>query len=93
MLPAWVFQPKPYLSLGEALRGREVGQERATKVAKFLEGSLPNADSLQSASSSVVDSRERPALVSKAPDGREPFLLELFCGTAGVSAQFKRAGG
>ena len=24
---------------------------------------------------------------------REPFLLELFCGTAGVSAQFKRAGG
>ena len=84
-------------------------------MAKFSEENLPNADCLQSANSSVVDSRERPALAGHDQGGgkrkldelqgkpatdptkefsaREPFLLELFCGTAGVSAQFKRAGG
>ena len=84
-------------------------------MAKFSEEHLPNADCLQSANSSVVDSRERPALVGHDQGGgkrkldglqgepatdptsefsaREPFLLELFCGTAGVSAQFQRAGG
>lgn len=76
----------------------------ATKVAKFSEGSLPMKGSFHGSSSSSADIQERPAMVSRQPgDGdrpmnsefsaREPVLLELCCGTAGVSAQLKKAGG
>ena len=73
-------------------------------MAKFSEGSLLVAEPRQRSVSPTADIRERPVLVGKVVgdedhhvnvefSAREPFLLELFCGTAGVSAQFKKAGG
>ena len=73
-------------------------------MAKFSEGSLPVAEPRQRSVSPTADIRERPVLAGKVVgdedhhvnvefSAREPFLLELFCGTAGVSAQFKKAGG